>query len=346
MKTFKYSFVIIFIHRAMDDPIETGGSFDGTGAFLGPDDRNLGNKSNKTVDNQQIQKNDLRSNRANNDNTIDDDIGSSDSPQNTSISESEEMVKTKSDDSPLSDLSDRLESNEHIAKEQMPNQSDEQRINDEIITESEQNIIGEKSIQSIADKFNSIVSTTTDRMQEVAEDIEKLIMDDDQTCNDNENPLIAVHLHRDPHKIPNTDDVLVDKKKEKDSSDLWYYRDPQGKVQGPFTATEMLEWYRAGYFDDTLNVRRVCDPQFLELGELLKACNGTIPFVGMPIIQPILQNSKSDINLSPAVQSTTPTKPLNHLVHNTNKIPPQSTNNPNYYDILQSQPFMNLDYGE
>jgi hypothetical protein len=35
----------------------------------------------------------------------------------------------------------------------------------------------------------------------------------------------------------------------------WFYRDPQGLVQGPFSSREMREWFESGYFVDALPVR-------------------------------------------------------------------------------------------
>ncbi|XP_017477314.1 PREDICTED: PERQ amino acid-rich with GYF domain-containing protein CG11148 isoform X2 [Rhagoletis zephyria] len=72
-------------------------------------------------------------------------------------------------------------------------------------------------------------------------------------------------------------------------TDLWYYRDPQSKVQGPFTAIEMTEWYRAGYFNENLYVRRLCDTHFRSLGELIKLCNDNMPFTHSHLI-PNLDN--------------------------------------------------------
>ncbi|XP_036232607.1 GIGYF family protein Gyf isoform X2 [Bactrocera oleae] len=72
-------------------------------------------------------------------------------------------------------------------------------------------------------------------------------------------------------------------------TDLWYYRDPQSKVQGPFTAIEMTEWYRAGYFNENLFVRRFCDTHFRSLGELIKICNDNMPFTHSHLI-PNLDN--------------------------------------------------------
>ncbi|XP_004520931.1 GIGYF family protein CG11148 isoform X2 [Ceratitis capitata] len=72
-------------------------------------------------------------------------------------------------------------------------------------------------------------------------------------------------------------------------ADLWYYRDPQSKVQGPFSATEMTEWYRAGYFNENLFVRRSCDMHFRSLGDLIKLCNDNMPFTHSHLI-PNLDN--------------------------------------------------------
>lgn len=39
-------------------------------------------------------------------------------------------------------------------------------------------------------------------------------------------------------------------------TDKWWYKDPQGEVQGPFTAEDMSTWLLAGYFGADLLVRR------------------------------------------------------------------------------------------
>ena len=48
----------------------------------------------------------------------------------------------------------------------------------------------------------------------------------------------------------------------------WYYQDPDGMIQGPFTSGEMKEWFDAGYFTMDLMVRRACDNHMLPLGLL------------------------------------------------------------------------------
>ncbi|XP_040283838.1 GRB10-interacting GYF protein 2 isoform X2 [Bufo bufo] len=61
----------------------------------------------------------------------------------------------------------------------------------------------------------------------------------------------------------------------------WYYKDPQGEIQGPFSNREMAEWYQAGYFPMTLLLRRVCDETFQPLGDLIKLW-GRVPFITPP----------------------------------------------------------------
>ncbi|XP_073530603.1 GRB10-interacting GYF protein 2 isoform X5 [Phyllobates terribilis] len=61
----------------------------------------------------------------------------------------------------------------------------------------------------------------------------------------------------------------------------WYYKDPQGEIQGPFSNREMAEWYQAGYFPMTLLLRRVCDEAFQALGDIIKLW-GRVPFITPP----------------------------------------------------------------
>ncbi|KAJ1962533.1 kinesin-like protein, partial [Dispira parvispora] len=50
----------------------------------------------------------------------------------------------------------------------------------------------------------------------------------------------------------------------------WYYRDPQGNVQGPFSPDDMQEWYTAGFFTPDLLVCRENDPTFEPLGTVIR----------------------------------------------------------------------------
>jgi hypothetical protein len=49
----------------------------------------------------------------------------------------------------------------------------------------------------------------------------------------------------------------------------WYYCDPSSIIQGPFTSHEMQDWYKAGYFDPYLSVRREDAPGFETLANLI-----------------------------------------------------------------------------
>ncbi|KAJ1658871.1 kinesin-like protein [Dispira simplex] len=59
----------------------------------------------------------------------------------------------------------------------------------------------------------------------------------------------------------------------------WYYRDPQGNVQGPFSPDDMQEWYTAGFFTPDLLVCRENDPTFEPLGTVIRRlCDEETPF--------------------------------------------------------------------
>ncbi|XP_075705372.1 GRB10-interacting GYF protein 1 isoform X2 [Rhinoderma darwinii] len=69
----------------------------------------------------------------------------------------------------------------------------------------------------------------------------------------------------------------------------WFYKDPQGEIQGPFNTQEMAEWCQAGYFTMSLLVKRGCDEGFQPLGEVIKMW-GRVPFAPGPSPPPLLGN--------------------------------------------------------
>uniref|UniRef100_A0A6Q2X073 GYF domain-containing protein n=1 Tax=Esox lucius TaxID=8010 RepID=A0A6Q2X073_ESOLU len=70
----------------------------------------------------------------------------------------------------------------------------------------------------------------------------------------------------------------------------WFYKDPQGEIQGPFSNHEMTEWFQAGYFTMTLLVKRGCDEVFQALGEIIKMW-GRVPFAPGPAPPPLLSDA-------------------------------------------------------
>ncbi|XP_076601121.1 GRB10-interacting GYF protein 2 isoform X1 [Chaetodon auriga] len=66
----------------------------------------------------------------------------------------------------------------------------------------------------------------------------------------------------------------------------WFYKDPQGEIQGPFSNQEMTEWFQAGYFTMSLLVKRGCDEVFQPLGEIMKIW-GRVPFTPGPAPPPL-----------------------------------------------------------
>merc|ERR1711892_563762 len=58
----------------------------------------------------------------------------------------------------------------------------------------------------------------------------------------------------------------------------WHYKDPTGNIQGPFSSSEMGEWFEAGYFKKDLLIRRSCDQEFLTLGQVESRYGGVNPF--------------------------------------------------------------------
>ncbi|CEO94970.1 unnamed protein product (mitochondrion) [Plasmodiophora brassicae] len=70
------------------------------------------------------------------------------------------------------------------------------------------------------------------------------------------------------------DDQRLDDEREEDTSDgqevaLWMYLDDSGEKQGPFTGTQMLTWYNAGFLDGSVRVRRKASPDetFFPIGD-------------------------------------------------------------------------------
>uniref|UniRef100_A0A673MX58 PERQ amino acid-rich with GYF domain-containing protein 1-like n=1 Tax=Sinocyclocheilus rhinocerous TaxID=307959 RepID=A0A673MX58_9TELE len=79
-----------------------------------------------------------------------------------------------------------------------------------------------------------------------------------------------------------------------DSAMKWFYKDPQGEIQGPFSTVEMCEWFQAGYFAMNLLVKRGCDEGFQPLGEVIKMW-GRVPFAPGPSPPPLLVRNQAHL---------------------------------------------------
>lgn len=102
-------------------------------------------------------------------------------------------------------------------------------------------------------------------------------------------------------------------------------------MQGPFSPSEMGEWFRAGYFTSNLLVKRMSDDSFYRLGELVALCTGN-PFqtnIRIPTLKPDISNIDPELiqlqilqrQLALNRQQTTSMRGLNHPPEPWNNIP-------------------------
>ncbi|XP_015430986.1 PREDICTED: PERQ amino acid-rich with GYF domain-containing protein 2 isoform X2 [Dufourea novaeangliae] len=114
-----------------------------------------------------------------------------------------------------------------------------------------------------------------DRMKEEADALVAKLMADEESHREKTTAGVPPSIGNQPSTVPSTN-----------GQEKWFYRDPQGEVQGPFLASEMAEWCKSGYFTARLMVRRTCDERYTTLGELMKI-SGRIPFTPGPPIPPL-----------------------------------------------------------
>jgi len=72
----------------------------------------------------------------------------------------------------------------------------------------------------------------------------------------------------------------------------WWYRDMTGKVHGPFTATEMQQWYKEGYMSASLMIKFADMASFSPLAILFP--EQSVPFVSAPQVPTQTKESSSD----------------------------------------------------
>ncbi|GAB0101008.1 hypothetical protein DMENIID0001_171250 [Sergentomyia squamirostris] len=293
---------------AMENPLESGGSFDATGAFHGSDD-DLRMKRGGMVegDEKDGSPKELRRRRVlrqESSSFSGSDNNEVDSDKNEEMKNCSEEVEEKEPPEVLP-----VENHHHLVKKEEVVNSDIPLMNQEkisVIVTTSTTIIasaivttsearggmsggmngGEQQPKPMHQMKKEIVEfASVDRMQEVADDmVEKLIMEDEIV---GAGPMVGSmrsKMHSPMVKEssnlpqPNHPPTMPPITPETESNLVWFYRDPQDMVQGPFTAIEMAEWYQAGYFDDNLYVRRMGDQRFSKLGELIEMCGGEMPF--------------------------------------------------------------------
>ncbi|EAL20161.1 hypothetical protein CNBF2380 [Cryptococcus deneoformans B-3501A] len=86
-----------------------------------------------------------------------------------------------------------------------------------------------------------------------------------------------------PTPTSQTPQVPIQEPKEDLGAVEWFYRDPNGQEQGPFTGTQMHDWYSHSYFTDDLPLRRASESDFRPLSELKAATGNAV----QPFLSPI-----------------------------------------------------------
>uniref|UniRef100_A0A1B0CYM1 Uncharacterized protein n=1 Tax=Phlebotomus papatasi TaxID=29031 RepID=A0A1B0CYM1_PHLPP len=298
---------------AMENPLESGGSFDATGAFHGSNEEIAAKEAAENNIEVSPSKNRRKNNKP----------GSSYSGSDNNENDSEKSGNDEGfvkDSGPVRENGEEKEKNENIREKVLASKEDSMSLNPNVTTVSQEKVATVIVTTSTTIFASSIVTTTearcqkigqecekdpppgqmkedsveissVDRMQEVADDmVEKLIMEDELVASmavpnagaclvaSVRNKMHSPMVKEAPTPVPIAAPPLPPIPQESDSNLIWFYRDPQDMVQGPFTAIEMAEWYQAGYFDDNLCVRRMGDQRFSKLGELLELCGGEMPF--------------------------------------------------------------------
>ncbi|KAF1992287.1 hypothetical protein K402DRAFT_387945 [Aulographum hederae CBS 113979] len=91
----------------------------------------------------------------------------------------------------------------------------------------------------------------------------------------------------------------------------WIYRDPQGKIQGPWSGLEMHDWYKAGFFSPELLVKKYEDPDYEPLAQLIRRIGNSrepflVPQIGIPHGLPTTQAGQSWAQPAPSSSSAQP----------------------------------------
>jgi len=85
----------------------------------------------------------------------------------------------------------------------------------------------------------------------------------------------------------------------------WVYKDPEGNTQGPFSGLEMHDWYKAGFFTPELLIKKVEDPEYEPLAQLIRRIGNSrepflVPQIGIPHEPPVNQRNWTGTVTGPA----------------------------------------------
>ncbi|KAF5274864.1 hypothetical protein FQA39_LY07046 [Lamprigera yunnana] len=289
---------------AMENPSESGGSFDSSGAFHGSDDEQRDQKQiplnkreiplQKSISQQNIVTKSYPTTLPSSQSAV----SLSKPPDDNKIEE-----KTKDQDKDVDNQTNdqvhfaakvekrKIQKVTDIELEQLkqpeqppPNLS---KITNENITAHMNNM---EIVNGIGDPdLNNRVEEEFDRLQEDL--VKKLVVDEETPKRINMDNYGVSGPQTNVVPPPNLNQPVQDK---------WYYQDPQGDLQGPFLSHEMAEWFRAGYFTSPLLVKRHCDERFHHLGDLVTMCGGN-PF-------------QCNVRISPLKLEVPPPAPENNLL--------------------------------
>ncbi|ETO16683.1 hypothetical protein RFI_20659 [Reticulomyxa filosa] len=165
------------------------------------------------------------------------------------ISRRAQLLKQKEDSSPAN------ESNNANHKDHKNDGSDDNTVN-QSVEESQKNV-------SRQNNEKDIVNTHTNSI------VDGILNGYAKNTNANDSSKLS-----EAHKTTKNSTAATSTK-----SDEWWYKDPQGFVQGPFAAFRMEQWFFGKYFKKELPIRCEQSSDFIELHQWFKASHPGWPYV-------------------------------------------------------------------
>lgn len=278
------------------------GTFDSSGAFVSTKQKKPGEKAKENTSNKETVPTEEKE-----ENNKDEDKNKS--PEKQKVDTKEKVENKDKVKTPPPQVKKEVKQNESV-----PNKTPETKAKTVISSpagfkskpqeaENSKEVLGSQEINSAQNNSNETNSAkvketnvslkkeaaeaeTLARLQEAAENVVLSAM----TAEDEEKEK-EVSAYKDSSLLP------VDH----EDAHKWFYKDPQGDMQGPFTSNEMAEWFSAGYFTMNLQVKRGCDEKISPLGELIKSW-GRVPFLPGPSPPPALNTPTSQASVEAAQQ--------------------------------------------